>query len=36
MSLQRTYVFDYTLDGVMRQQGFVVLTGQHVDAVGLQ
>ena len=36
MSLQRTYVFDYTLDGVQRQQGFVVLTGQRVDAVGLQ
>jgi hypothetical protein len=34
--LRRTYVFDYTTDGVTRQQGFVVLTGHQVDAVGLQ
>jgi hypothetical protein len=31
----RTYVFDYTADGYERQRGFVVLTGEHVDAVGL-
>ena len=35
MQLRRTYVFDYTRDGVTRQQGFVVLTGQSVDSVGL-
>jgi hypothetical protein len=35
LELRRTYVFDYTRDGVTRQQGFVVLTGRHVDSVGL-
>jgi hypothetical protein len=35
VQLRRTYVFDYTRDGVTRQQGFVVLTGQVVDSVGL-
>ena len=33
--LRRTYVFDYTTDGVTRRQGFVVLTGRIVDSVGL-
>ncbi len=36
MTLRRTYVFDYTLDGVTPQQGFVILTGHSVDSVGLQ
>jgi Protein of unknown function (DUF3301) len=31
----RTYVFDYTADGYSRQRGFVVLTGDRVDTVGL-
>ena len=31
----RTYVFDYTADGYSRQRGFVVLTGDNVDTVGL-
>jgi Protein of unknown function (DUF3301) len=31
----RTYVFDYTADGFSRQRGFVVLTGDSVDTVGL-
>jgi hypothetical protein len=35
LRLRRTYVFDYTRDGVTRQQGFVVLTGHSVDSVGL-
>jgi len=35
LQLRRTYVFDYTRDGVTRQQGFVVLTGHTVDSVGL-
>jgi hypothetical protein len=35
LELRRTYVFDYTRDGVTRQEGFVVLTGRHVDSVGL-
>jgi hypothetical protein len=35
LGLRRTYVFDYTRDGATRQQGFVVMTGRRVDAVGL-
>jgi hypothetical protein len=35
LQLRRTYVFDYTRDGVTRQQGFVVLTGHRIDSVGL-
>jgi hypothetical protein len=31
----RTYVFDYTADGYVRQRGFVILTGDTVDTVGL-
>jgi len=33
-ALQRTYIFDYTADSIERRQGFVVLTGLHVDSVG--
>ena len=32
---RRTYVFDYTEDGFSRRRGFVVLTGEVVDTVGL-
>ena len=32
---RRTYVFDYTEDGYERRRGFVVLTGDTVDTVGL-
>ena len=32
---RRTYVFDYSSDGFSRQHGFVVLTGDAVDTVGL-
>jgi hypothetical protein len=32
---QRTYVFDYTEDGFNRRRGFVVLTGNSLDTVGL-
>lgn len=35
LQLRRTYVFDYTRDGVTRQQGFVVMTGRSVETVGL-
>jgi hypothetical protein len=35
LGLRRTYVFDYTRDGVTRQQGFIVVTGRRVDSVGL-
>lgn len=32
---RRSYVFDYTEDGFSRCRGFVVLTGDRVDTVGL-
>lgn len=34
LRLRRTYVFDYTADSIERRQGFVVLTGQHIETVG--
>ena len=33
--LQRTYTFDYTQDGFERYQGFIVLAGGRLEAVGL-
>jgi hypothetical protein len=33
--LLRTYTFDYTNDGFERAQGFVVLAGNRLEAVGL-
>jgi Protein of unknown function (DUF3301) len=33
--LLRTYTFDYTSDGFERSQGFVVMSGRQVEAVGL-
>jgi hypothetical protein len=33
--LLRTYTFDYTPDGFARSQGFVVLAGDRLEAVGL-
>ena len=33
--LLRTYTFDYTNDGFERAQGFIVLAGLHLEAVGL-
>ena len=35
LAWRRTYVFDYTEDGYSRRRGFVVLTGDAVDTVGL-
>ena len=35
-AFERTYLFDYSVDGVTRQQGFVVVAGQRVESVGLQ
>lgn len=35
LALRRNYVFDYTEDGMNREQGFVVLCGLDVEAVGL-
>ena len=31
----RTYTFDYTRDGFERSQGFIVLAGRRLEAVGL-
>jgi hypothetical protein len=33
--LLRTYTFDYTSDGFQRAQGFIVLAGLRLEAVGL-
>ncbi|HTV97135.1 MAG TPA: DUF3301 domain-containing protein [Steroidobacteraceae bacterium] len=33
--LLRTYTFDYTSDGFERAQGFIVMSGPQVEAVGL-
>jgi len=33
--LLRTYTFDYTTDGFERAQGFIVLAGGQLEAVGL-
>src|SRR5450755_974998 len=33
--LLRTYTFDYTSDGFERAQGFIVLAGLRLEAVGL-
>jgi hypothetical protein len=33
--LLRTYTFDYTSDGFARAQGFIVLAGGQLQAVGL-
>lgn len=35
LAWHRTYVFEYTADGYRRERGFVVLTGDVVDTVGL-
>ena len=35
LTLRRSYVFDYTEDGVTRRQGFVILRGRDLEAVGL-
>jgi len=36
LAIERTYVFDYSLDGVTVQQGFLVMTGRRVETLGLQ
>jgi hypothetical protein len=35
LRLLRTYTFDYTSDGFERAQGFIVMDGPHLQAVGL-
>lgn len=36
LALRRTYVFDYSDDGFSRRRGFVVMTGQSLESVGLE
>ena len=35
LRLERTYVFDYTLDGVLRASGFVIMLGRRMQHVGV-
>lgn len=35
LTWRRSYVFDYTDDGTTRRQGFVILLGASLEAVGL-
>jgi hypothetical protein len=35
LTLLRTYTFDYTSDGFERSQGFIVMAGPNLKAVGL-
>jgi Protein of unknown function (DUF3301) len=35
LRLLRTYTFDYTSDGFERAQGFVIMAGDTLEAVGL-
>jgi hypothetical protein len=35
-TFERTYLFDYSDDGVTVRQGFVVVRGRRVESVGLQ
>ncbi|MGI9245883.1 MAG: DUF3301 domain-containing protein [Steroidobacteraceae bacterium] len=35
-ALERTYLFDYSHDGVTVRQGFVVVSGRRVESIGLQ
>jgi hypothetical protein len=34
--LERTYLFEYSGDGVTVRQGFIVIRGRRVESVGLQ
>jgi hypothetical protein len=35
LRIERTYVFDYAIDGVERASGFVIMLGREVQHVGL-
>jgi len=35
LTLRRTYLFDYSSDGALRAQGFIVFVGTHLEGVGL-
>lgn len=34
--IERTYVFDYAVDGVLRATGFIIMVGHFVQHVGLE
>jgi hypothetical protein len=36
LNLRRTYVFDYTANSIERRQGFVILLGHRIEAVGYE
>jgi hypothetical protein len=36
IAFERTYLFDYSTDGVTRRQGFVVVCDRRVESIGLQ
>ena len=36
LRMRRTYVFDYSQDGVTRRQGFVILLGDSLESIGLE
>jgi hypothetical protein len=36
LRMRRTYVFDYSQDGVTRRQGFVILHGHSLESIGLE
>lgn len=35
LSLRRTFLFSYSEDGMERRTGFIILSGNHVEQVGL-
>lgn len=35
LSLRRTYLFGYSEDGLERKTGFVIISGNHIEQVGL-
>lgn len=34
--IERTYVFDYAVDGVLRSTGFIIMVGHDVQHLGLE
>ncbi len=35
LRLERTYVFDYAVDGVLRASGFIIMLGRRMQHVGV-
>lgn len=36
LRMERTYVFDYAVEGVQRSRGFIILLGQEVQHLGFE